>query len=313
MLAVDPWGIAALLKLTGPVNVSGRSEPLTADNSAEFLFRGQYEQLSNPTRIDFLEEAAKAVSERVTHGSLPGPRSLGRVLGPAVTQGHILLQADAPKSQRLFRRIGASGALAPPTGDYVGLTTQNWSGNKIELFLKRSLRYDMRLNPRTGQERATATITLANHAPTTGEPDYLIASPSPLVPIGANRTVVGFYTYLTLRAATLQGEPIELTGQTERGMNVYTTMLTIPSGATATLQLRLEGGARFDANEESSAIRLTIGHQVMPNPDDVHLQITAVDGWSLNLRSPLAGRSTNAGHRAGQLHRRTTLRATLSR
>ena len=179
VIAVDPEGIAALLKLTGPVAVAGRDEPLTAENAAAFLLRGQYEELNNPTRIDYLDEAGHAVADRLTHGSLPGLRTVGHVLGTAVKQGHILLQANDPTAEHLFRRLGASGTLVPSTGDYVGLTTQNWSGNKIELFLDRSLRYDVHVDPGTGEERATATITLVNRAPTTGEPDYLIGASDP--------------------------------------------------------------------------------------------------------------------------------------
>ncbi len=252
VIAVDPEGIAALLELTGPISVPGRAAPLTAENAAEFLLRGQYEELSNPTRIDYLEEAAHAVTDRLTHGSLPGLRTIGNTLGAAVQGGHLLLHANDPTSQRLFRRLGASGTLAPAAGDYVGLTTQNWSGNKIELFLHRSLHYDVRVDPSTGEERATATITLANRAPTSGEPDYVIRSVTPTVPIGANRSVVSFYTSLTLDRATVQGQPVELTGQTERGMNVYTTTLTIPSGATAHLRLELQGGARARDHERHS-------------------------------------------------------------
>ena len=299
-----PTGIAALLALTGPVTVSGRSEPLTAENAAAFLLRGQYEQLSNPDRIDYLGESAAAVTEKLTHGSLPGPHAIGRVLGPAVQRGHILLHANDPTAERLFRRLGASGALVPSAGDYIGLTTQNWSGNKIDLFLNRSLRYDVRVDPSTGEERATATITLANHAPTTGEPDYVIASPSPLVPTGTNRTVVSFYTYLTLRTATVQGQPVELTGQTERGLNVYTTILTIPSGETANLQLQLRGSARLVTTDGDRAVRLTVGHQVMPNPDRVRVQVTAVGGWSLDPQRPLDATSAATTTWATTLERR---------
>ena len=74
VIAIDPEGLAALLKVTGPVTVPGRAEPLTATNAADFLLRGQYE-IANPQRIDFLDEAAHAETSRLTHGSLPGPRN----------------------------------------------------------------------------------------------------------------------------------------------------------------------------------------------------------------------------------------------
>ncbi len=313
VIAVDPEGIAALLKLTGPVAVAGRDELLTAKNAAAFLLRGQYEELNNPTRIDYLDEAGHAVADRLTHGSLPGLRTVGHVLGRAVEQGHIHLQSNDPTAERLFRRLGASGTLVPSTGDYVGLTTQNWSGNKIELFLDRSLRYDVHVDPGTGEERATATITLVNRAPTTGEPDYVIGSSDPQVPKGANRSFVSFYTYLALDHATLQGQPLVLNGQTERGMNVYSTMFTIPSGATATLRLQLHGGARLVTKGGDPAVRLTVGHQVMPNPDHVDVRVSVAGDWSLDPKSPLVAKGSTTASWAALLEQRTTLRAALSR
>ncbi len=312
VIAIDPEGVAALLKLTGPVTVLGRADPLTSDNAADFLLRGQYEQLSNPNRIDYLDEAAHAVTDKLTHSTLPGPRTLGKVLGPAVKRGHILLEASDPTAERLFKRLGASGTLAPSTGDYVGLTTQNASGNKIEVFLRRSLRYDVRVDPSAGEERATAAITLVNNAPTTGEPDYVIGSPVPSLPTGANRSIVSFYTYLTLDRATLDGHAVGFAGQTERGLNVYTTAVTIPSGQTAQLHLELHGGTRLGLLNGGPAIQLTVGHQVMPNPDSVEVRLSTAGGWSLDAKPPLASTGPGTARWRANLLQRTTLDATVS-
>ena len=39
VISVDPEGLGALLKLTGPITVPGRTEPLTADTAAPYLLQ----------------------------------------------------------------------------------------------------------------------------------------------------------------------------------------------------------------------------------------------------------------------------------
>ena len=130
---------------------------------------------------------------------------------------------------------------------------------------------------------------------------------------GANRSLVSFYTYLALDQATVQCQAVELTGQTERGLNVYTTALTIPSGTTATLRLELHGGARLVESDGDLSFRLTVGHQVMPNPDTVDVRVAAQGDWSLDPKPPLvAVERSGAARWNAKLLRRTTLQATLS-
>ena len=47
MVTIDPYGVAGLLELTGPVTVPDWPEPLTADNAAQVLLFEQYDQLTD--------------------------------------------------------------------------------------------------------------------------------------------------------------------------------------------------------------------------------------------------------------------------
>jgi len=42
VLAIDPYGLAALLNFTGPIDVPGLAEPLTSANAAQVLLTQQY-------------------------------------------------------------------------------------------------------------------------------------------------------------------------------------------------------------------------------------------------------------------------------
>ena len=108
--------------------------------------------------------------QRFTSGALPPPQQLVGALAPAAREKHIMLWSNRPKEQQLFEDIGAAGAVAPVEGDFLGLVTQNASGNKIDYFLRRSVDYQVELDPGSGRLRATATVTLSNDAPASGLP-----------------------------------------------------------------------------------------------------------------------------------------------
>ena len=148
-------------------------------------------------------------------------------------------------AERLFRRLGTSGALVPSAGDYIGLTTQNWSGNKIDLFLNRSLRYDVHVDPSTGEEPRRRRSRSRTMRRPPANPTTSFASPEPTRPDGhqPHRRQLLHLSHLAHRHGAGPAGRVDRPDQ--RGLNVYTTILTIPSGETANLQLQLRGSARL--------------------------------------------------------------------
>jgi Protein of unknown function (DUF4012) len=314
VIAVDPRGLAQLLRLTGPVRVPGRNEPLTATNAASFLLRDQYLAFGNTDeRVDFLESAAHAITTRLTTSSLPNVSVVGRVLGAAARDGHLRAYSFDPTGQRLFRRMGVSGALPSGRNDVFGLVTQNSGGNKIDLFLHRSLDISQRIDPSNGHATATAEIHLRNEAPTTGLPDYVIGNSIDGLPKGTNRMYLSFYTRLGLTGATLDGQPIQLETQREHGLRVYSAFVNVASGANATLRLELSGDATFTKTFDGNEYRLDLWHQSTVNPDDVDVRVALAGTWK--LRAPVRGFHLEAGgaRYAAPLTHETSLRASVNK
>jgi hypothetical protein len=288
VISLDPQGLAALLQLTGPVRVQGRSEPLTAKDATQFLLRGQYVSFGDRAqRIDFLEEAARTVTDRLTHSTLPGPRVVGRVLGPAARAGHLRVAFFEPDGDAVFRRLGVAGALRETPGDTLGVATQNSSGNKIELFLHRSLDVDTVVHPKSGRTTSSATITLRNDAPTTGLPNDVIGNAVPGLPVGTNRLYLSLYTTLDATSATLDGAPAPIETQIENGLRVHSTSITIPAGGRAVLRVRLVGANRLVREHDRSDYRLHLWHQTTVNPDRVSLRVRVASPWRFGDRRGL--------------------------
>ena len=213
VVVVDPYGLAGLLQLTGPVDVPGFAAPITADNAAAYLVFQQYADYGDERteRKDRLEAAGKAVFQALTSRDLPGPRTLGQVLGPLVEQKRLLFYPFDAADVPLFEQIGTTGAFQPDLDtDFLSLRTANANPNKIDSFLHRSVSYDVAYDPGNGNVDATATIALTNDAPAGGLPYYLIGNSrfdAAKNPLGSNELYLSWYSPLDLieRAGRRQG------------------------------------------------------------------------------------------------------------
>ncbi|MBK9180701.1 MAG: DUF4012 domain-containing protein [Acidimicrobiales bacterium] len=279
MITVDPAGLAALLRLTGPVSVPGIPQPLTPDNVEQFLLVDQYQLFADDqAQEDALGEVARAVFDRLTTGDLPGPRALGEALGPAVRNGHLQIATFDAEENGFFDRWGATGAMAPVDGDFVELVTNNAGNSKIDVFLHRRLDYTATVDP-SGQVRAAAIATLRNDAPTSGLPDEVIGNNRDL-PNGTMLVGFNLYTPLPLQFATVNGQFTPFATQVELGRYVHWAFLEVPPGQSVEVRLDLVGAVALPDGRYA----LEVGRQPVVHPDEV--AVTVFPGTGSELIRP---------------------------
>jgi hypothetical protein len=303
VLVVDPYALAALLRFTGPQHIAGLSEELTAQNAAQVLLQGQYQEFqgTHEERKDALSEAGRVVFEKLTTGSLPAPKALADTLSGVVHEKHLGFYSFDPPAERFITEVGAAMAFPRPDGsDLLAVTTQNSANNKVDDYLHRTITDDVTVDVSTGQVHAIVSVTLHNDAPATGLPDTVSGNlASPDLPPGTNRSFVSVYSPLDLRDATLGGQPVAMAADVELGWQVYATTVTIPPGGSVTVVLTLDG--RLPA---VNPYRLALPVQPAVNPDQVSVSISPTSG---------AANRDSGAVRAGPFELRTprTLAATL--
>lgn len=275
VISVDPLALAALLRLTGPVTVPGWPTPLSATDAGAVLLHEQYLHLAGPRRQDFLAETASGVLSRIAAGGLPSPGAVARALGPAVRAGHLMAYSNQPVSERLFRTIGAAGAMPGVHGDFLEVVTQNASASKIDWYLRRSISDHVTYQPGTGAVDVHLVVTLINTAPSTGQPRYVIGGgPGAPVAPGVNQLYLSVYTPLQFLGGTAGGQALPMSSQIELGRNVYSQLLQIPPGGALTVRLHLSGhvapGDRY---------HLDLAHQPTIFPDQVEASVRAPAPW----------------------------------
>lgn len=296
VIYVDPYALAAFLKLTGPVIAEGIPMPLTSDNTAEFLLNGQYVEFPDTDlRKDLLSNAADATFEALTTRDLPSIASISDELSPMVHQNRLLLSVSDKKTNSFLSTIGLTGAFPTRPGtDLYSLRTSNGSGNKIDFFLHRSIAYDVQFNPKSGATTSTATITLENQAPTSGQPNYVLGNEDTNRnipngrPYASNTVNFSFYSPLNVKSLTINGTRTGVQAGRELGVNVYSGTVTIPAGQSAQVAFELSGNLA-----PGGTYRLLIDRQPVVHPDKVS---TTVRSSAPGVR--VVGPSTVEGGRA---------------
>jgi hypothetical protein len=295
VISVDPLVLADMASVTGPVSVTGWPVPLGTSNLVPVLLHDQYTAFAGQARQDFLYSVTRAVFARLTSTGLSSPLALAHALAPAVATGHLLLYANRPGEQALFASLGATGAMPPVQGDFLEVVTQNAGQDKIDWYLRRSLTYDATYDPATGSVNATATITLVNHSPASGEPSYVIGGgPGSPAAAGVNRLFLSVYSPLLFAGGTLDGSSLLMSSQLEEGRHVYSQFVSIPPGGTAVVRVHLIGTIAG-----ASIYHLEVAHQPTYVPDQLQVAVRPSPGWSVASSTGLENTRASAAVSGG--------------
>jgi hypothetical protein len=294
VVIIDAAGLAALLRVTGPVQVPGVSTPISAENVEDFLHRDQYLEFDERSgeRTEALGEVAEAVVDALTTRGLPGPRALADAVSPAVERGDLQFWfRDAPV-QSIVERTSVAGRFVPlPGRDLLSVRSSNLNANKIDGFASRTVDYRVTYDPTSGSVSSVVEVAVTNTAPATGLPGILIGIDSR--PPGTNRMLLTVWSPQSLGAATVDGVPASVGTQPDGALLSHTVRLAVPPGATQTVRFELSG--RIDVGP---TYRLVTYQQPAVTPDVVDVAVSSTDG---SIPAPTPGLTIVDGVATGQL------------
>ncbi|MEQ1702469.1 MAG: DUF4012 domain-containing protein, partial [Ilumatobacteraceae bacterium] len=226
VFVLDPSAIAALMEITGPIQLAELQRPLTADNTQAFIERGQYE-LPQQERLDLIDVVAQTTVRELLSGSMPSPPTLGRIFGPVIADRGLMAWSANPEEQEFFTALRMDGSFGTLAGDdEVYVAVNNAGANKIDAYARRTITVDD-----TG-----AIIVLSNDAPPSGLADYVIGNQDAL-PWGTNWARYTIYSSRVIVEFTLDGEPLAVSNNEEFGRHAYTVYLAVPPESELTLTL----------------------------------------------------------------------------
>jgi UDP-N-acetylmuramyl pentapeptide phosphotransferase/UDP-N-acetylglucosamine-1-phosphate transferase len=289
VIAVDPAGLAALMELTGPVQVAAWPDPIGADNVVNVTLRDAYAAYERtPERADFLGDVAHAAVDKATTGKLGRPTKIAKVLGKAAHSGHLTIAFSRPDEQRLAEQLGVAQEMGPVRSDAIAVTSSNAAGNKIDYYLQRAIDYRVTVHPDDSLHSAQATADLSvvfdNKAPATGLPEGVIGPFDPRFVAGENRSFVSLYSPLAFTSTKVNGKATAVSPGRERGRNVYSRFTDLLSKAQETTSARLVGAVALHDGWYSVEVR----HQATLNPDRVRVAVDVPEGWRIDQAPGMA-------------------------
>jgi Protein of unknown function (DUF4012) len=242
VIAIDPFTLGYLLDATGPVRLDDGTT-LTGANAASFILKDEYAVLPGAERKQYLVSLGRAVFEHLSSGA-GSTREVVSALGRAAGEGRLLIATPNHLDQQaLLERRRLAGATPDTKGPFAGLVINDAGSGKLDYYLGRRLLYSAG-KCANGQRSVTAVIALTNNAPATGLPDYVVtradreAGPHP-----RGQTRLWFSYFATagggFQRATVDGAPLALQSQSERGHPVFSAYLLLDPGQTRTVTLSL--------------------------------------------------------------------------
>jgi hypothetical protein len=246
VIAVDPTALGYLLAVTGPATLPDKSQ-VTGANAVALTQATNYAKFPGTSNAEiaqrkaYLLEVASAASTKILD-SRGEPTALLRAAGKAAGERRILIWSADPAVQADLAQTSVGGIIPTTTAPYVGLTIVNSGGNKLDYYLDRTLTW-----ARTGcgaTRKATATITLTNHAPASGLSPYVtgrLDHRSYPIKVGDSRLMVSYYATqgAVLNKVTVAGQPGRGRIGAENGHPVYAIDLELPRGTSRTIVLQL--------------------------------------------------------------------------
>lgn len=291
VVMADPYAVAAMSELAGPVDVQGRT--FTPEDMAPFLLEGQYRDLrDDEERVRFLQDLFEATFEQLFTVDFGDPWDFDEVFGPAIDEGRLAVWTFVPAEQELLSDLGMDAAYPGSDstgGDVVGLITQNAGQNKIDVYLQRSLTHEVELDPETGTYVATITVELTNDAPPFGPPPAVIGNNDQGFPFGTNVVRLTLYSAGDFVGATRDGIELPLELIDEFGLSTATSEVELASGAASRLVFRVQGTIDL-----TDGYRLTVPGQATVRPDRFEVRVSVPDGWQIDGDPRFTARETTS-------------------
>jgi hypothetical protein len=285
VIAVDPVGIGAVLRLTGPITVPTWAGEITADNVAKIAMHDVYIEIPNDSerREKFFEELVRTAFDRLVTAKITlTPHAVG-LFDMSVRGGHFRMYSKHGDDQIVFDRIGVSGSLrrAGDASDVLSVVSENATGNKADWFLRRDLRYRVALDPVSGRAATALGVTFRNDAPEVGLPEYIIGSPLPELGKGVNRQIVMLIRGPTddLQRLTVDDEAVEPSLAHEGAFPAYRSTIEVPAQSRKQVVMSTVIDRAVVGPSDARVFKLVVLRQAVATPDFADIEITVPKGW----------------------------------
>jgi hypothetical protein len=286
-ILTDPSALASLVAVTGPVRAPGLGRMISEDEIVPFLSNEAYSIYTDTSeRKRLLGAMAGEVLGRYLVGASDDPQEAVKALVESAAAGHLLIHSSDPSVQGAFDLAGVSGRLLPPEDDHLVVIANNAGGNKLDYYVRRTVRYVIRLGT-GGVGEARATLRFENRAPDSGEPAYVIG-PFPGVSEAGEDVMITdvLCGRCRLEAARQDGSQDAVLVEEELANTAITNEVRLASGDATTLEYQWTVPDAWAGSAADGRYRLRYQGQATIRPTRLEVVIVAPPGTEISLASP---------------------------
>ena len=262
---------------------------IDAGNVVDFTTNEAYSLLTDPTaRKRILGDVAKVAFGRFIAQPSADLEDLRTFLETAADR-HIQVYSEDPVVQEGLLETPVAGALVPAGADddFMSVVVNSAAGSKVDYYEQRTIRHSVSLHA-DGSASETTELVLRNHAPTSGQPPYVIGPfhPKHVGPIlrtleaGESVALVNVYcgTDCVPGDTRMDGAPVQAGTRTDLGVRYVQRYFAITSGQERTLQVSWTTPRAWEGNSSGGVYRMTFANQVTVRPAYVRIRIAPPAG-----------------------------------
>jgi hypothetical protein len=281
-VSLDATALSYVMRVTGPVQVAGVPEMLTADNVVDWALNRIY--VLDATRQDqrkaTLADIAQAVWQRVLTGQA-SPLPLAHALGRSLREGHLVVYSSDPAEQAAFSSFRITGAVHDDPGDYLMVLAQNVGENKMDYYMQRDVSY--RGSPAAGGSLdVKLAVTLHNRAPAGAALTDYVGGARPNLGLAGNidRSYLSVFVPAgaRLKGVSLDGAAArDVDNAPELGRRYFAAPVEVAAGRSVSAVFSYTVPEAF----AGGLYRLNVQNQATVHPDRLSVDVTLPDGVRL--------------------------------
>jgi hypothetical protein len=296
VILADPFALSSLLRATGPVELPGYGIRINAHDVVPFTTNEAYSVLTDPeARKRVLGDVARAAFGQFIAQPSPSLADLELLL-QASSDRHILVYSSDPTMQEGLAATPVAGTLTPAgaDGDLLSVIVNSAAGSKVDFYQERDIRQTVSLHE-DGSAAATVDLDLRNHAPTSGQPTYILGPFHPkkedgqvgpvLDSLNAGESVALINLYCGTDCvpvdAQMDGAAIPARSRVDLGVRYFQEYLPIQAGEARSLRFAWTEPTAWEGNSSGGVYHLTFANQITVRPTHVRITIQPPEGMNI--------------------------------
>ncbi len=276
VIAIDPLAIGELLRGTGPLRAPGWHRQITRDNVRRTLLHDIYRHFDYREREQnrYLRGLIAVFMDALSSSDL-NVAGLIKGLGVATERQHLKLFATDPSVQGAIVDLGVDGDYRRAGPNVQVVFNNNFSANKVDFFLKRTVDTHVRLAD-DGSASVKVTVSLANEAP---EGRTVLVRPlNRALPFGTNHMLLGLIPPrgATPGRVTAEGRTVIQIPRLDTDRPLTLEAVDVAAGAGEDVVYRYLWPDAWDP--DAGRFTLTLWPQAAVRPDFFTLTVTGPPG-----------------------------------